>query len=58
MKFYIARNTLAVTMPMTKKACLELFAKESARTDFMPGKYQLCREEYDMLNPTVVMDLN
>ena len=57
MKFYIARNTLAVTKPMTKKAALELWNK-AAIPSLLQGKYQLCKETGNMAAFTPVMDLN
>ena len=57
--FYIARNSLAVTLPMTKKAALELWnAADKTPAEIDEARWQLCREEYDKLNPTVVMELN
>ena len=63
MKFYIARNTIAVTLPGTKKKVLaiwEQYKDESIREDIARGQkavYQLCRED-GKINPTVIMDLN
>ena len=58
MKFYIARNTLAVTGPMTKKAALNLWERVS-KPGLEPGdKYQLCKETGNMATFTPVMDLN
>ena len=56
MKFYIARNTLAITKPMTKKAALALWEqnKVTGGTD----RYQLCKETGNMATFTPVMDLN
>ena len=54
--FYIARNTLAVTRPMTKKAALELWNK-NAIPAWLEDKYTLCKET-GKANPTVVMELN
>jgi len=51
--FYIARNTLAVTRPMTKKAALALW--EANKAD--DACYTLCKET-GKVNPTVVMELN
>ena len=56
--FYIARNTLAVTPNMTKKAALAMW--ENAKFDLATegnSKYQLCKET-GSVNPVVVMDLN
>ena len=56
--FYIARNTLAVTGPMTKKAALSLWADIKAMGQVNANdRIQLCRED-GKLNPTVVMELN
>jgi len=52
--FYIARNTLAVTRSMTKKAALKLWAETTVTDD---ARYQLCKET-GKFNPTVVMELN
>ena len=58
MKFYIARNTLAVTRPMTKKAALKLWnAADKTPAEIDEARWQLCREDGN-LNPTVVMELN
>ena len=54
--FYIARNSLAVTRPMTKKRCLELWASHS-HTVTDDAKYTICKET-GKVNPTVVMELN
>jgi len=51
--FYIARNTLAVTGPMTKKAALALWEANKVND----AKYTLCKET-GRVNPTVVMELN
>jgi hypothetical protein len=59
MKYYIARNTLAVTGPMTKKAALEVWTHLGPfHTDPADGKYQLCKETGNMATFTPVMDLN
>lgn len=58
--FYIARNSMAITRLMTKKAALAVWAEEKncgAGKGCFPGKYTLCRHT-DKLNPTVVMELN
>lgn len=52
--FYIARNTLAVTRPMTKKAALALWETNKA-TD--GARYELCKETGN-INPTVIQTLN
>ena len=52
--FYIARNTLAVTPAMTKKAALALWEANKA-TD--GARYELCKEDGN-INPTVVQILN
>lgn len=52
--FYIARNSLAVTGTMTKKAALALWETNKA-TD---GRYQLCKETGNMAQFNPVMDLN
>ena len=54
--FYIARNTLAVTGNMTKKAALALWeaSKSTEATD--GAQYQLCKDA-GSINPVVVMDL-
>jgi len=51
--YYIARNTLAVTGPMSKKAALALWEANKA-TD--GARYQLCKET-GSINPVVVMEL-
>jgi len=51
--YYIARNTLAVTGPMSKKAALALWSANKA-TD--GASYQLCKET-GSVNPVVVMNL-
>lgn len=62
-KFYIARNTIAVTLPGPKKKVLAIWEKhkdEAIREDQATGRqavYQLCLEE-GKLNPTIVMELN
>lgn len=59
MKYYIARNTLAVTGPMTKKAALEVWTHLGPfHRDPAHGKYQLCKETGNMATFTPVMDLN
>ncbi len=51
--YYIARNTLAVTAPMSKEAALALW-KANKATD--GARYQLCKET-GSINPVVVMEL-
>jgi hypothetical protein len=51
--FYIARNTLAVTGTMTKKAALALWEANKATDGAL---YQLCKAS-NSWNPVVVMDL-
>ena len=56
--FYITRNTLAVTRPMTKKAALALWnAADMTPAQIDEARWQLCRET-GKLNPEVVMELN
>ena len=57
--FYIARNTLAVTGPMTKKAALALWADIKAMGQVNANdRIQLCRETGNMFAFTPVMDLS
>lgn len=52
--YYIARNTLAVTRGMSKKAAIALWDANKAADG---ARYQLCKET-GSVNPVVVMDLN
>jgi ABC-type transporter Mla MlaB component len=54
--FYIARNTLAVTGNMTKKAALALWEANKSTEATDGALYQLCKAS-NSLNPVVVMDL-
>ena len=56
MKYYIARNTLAVTRPMTKKAALKFW--EAHKHTATNARFQLCKETGNMATFTPVMDLN
>ena len=57
--FYIARNTLAVTGPMTKKAALALWADIKAMGQVnATDRIQLCKETGNMAQFNPVMDLN
>ena len=46
MKFYIARNTLAVTRPMTKKAALALWEQTELLPQDTTARWQLCKETW------------
>jgi ABC-type transporter Mla MlaB component len=54
--FYIARNTLAVTGNMTKKAALALWEANKSTEATDGAQYQLCKDT-GSINPVVVMDL-
>jgi hypothetical protein len=54
--FYIARNTLAVTRTMTKKAALALWEANKSTEATDGALYQLCKTS-NSWNPVVVMDL-
>lgn len=55
--FYIARNTLAVTGNMSKKAALALWEAKKSTEGADGARYQLCKAS-GSINPVVVMDLN
>lgn len=54
--FYIARNTLAVTRNMSKKAALALWETKKSTEATDGAQYQLCKDT-GSINPVVVMDL-
>lgn len=54
--FYIARNTLAVTGNMPKKAALALWEANKSTEATDGALYQLCKAT-SSINPVVVMDL-
>ena len=59
--FYIARNSLAVTGPMTKKAALDVWADIKVHGTGGPCKryrIQLCKETGNMAQFNPVMNLN
>ena len=57
--FYLARNTLAVTGPMSKKAALKLWEEIKDQAVAIPGdKITLCRETGNMAVVDTVMKLN
>lgn len=44
MKFYIARNTIAITPYQTKKRCYEMWQKTVDTCQLNPGQYTLCKD--------------
>ena len=56
--FYIARNTLAVTKPMTKKAALALWEQTELLPEDTTARWQLCKETGNTAQFNPVMDLN